>query len=221
MDKKYSGLFVSFEGGEGAGKGTQIKLFRDYLENRYGKNRLVFTREPGGTEVGESVRNVLLHSNYKSTISKKAELLLFYASRAQLVEEVLLPHLVDGKIVVADRFFDSSAAYQGVGRGLGFEFINNHLTPFAVGGCIPDITLSLDVDARQGLENIGSRPDEPTRIDKEELDFHLKVNQAFRDLASMYPDRLKLIPYFHQQPEKTHQVIREHFESLVERTNFK
>jgi dTMP kinase len=221
MARNYSGLFVSFEGGEGAGKGTQIKLFNKYLEDRFGKERVVWTREPGGTEPGEDVRRLLLNNSYQPELNKKAELLLFYASRAQLVGEVIEPHLSRGAIVVADRFFDSSAAYQGAGRGLGFEFIQKHLTPFTVGDCVPDLTLCLDVDAKQGLENISYRPGEVTRIDQETLDFHLKVNQAFRDIAVQDPGRVKLVPYFHNQPQKTHKVVVNHFEDLVARTSFK
>lgn len=215
--RNYSGLFVSFEGGEGASKTTQIPRLREYLQGVYGEERVIQTREPGGTELGEQVRNILVNGK---DMYPEAELLLFNSSRAQFIREIVLPHLRDGHIVLADRAFDSTRAYQGVARGLDMNFIENHLGPFVMNGLIPDMTYLLDIDVEQGLRN-ANRRGEVNRLDNEVKEFHLKVNQAFRDFALAEPDRFRVVPYVHNGQEAMEAEIRKHFLDLVARTGFK
>lgn len=138
-------MFVSFEGIDGSGKGTQVQLFTNYLQ----KNNVdfIYVREPGSTPLGEQIRNILLTG---TTMTAKAELLLFLASRAQLVETIIRPMLAQGKLVVADRFADSSVAYQGFARGLGSDIVKE-LNNFATGGLKPDLTFYIDVPVELAL----------------------------------------------------------------------
>ena len=167
------GLFITFEGGEGAGKTTQIALLRSALE-RDGANVCV-TREPGGDSVSETVRHLLLTSD----MTPRAELLLFLASRAQNVEHVIKPHLEQGGIVLCDRFTDSSLAYQGWARGLGIEAVAQ-LNAFATGGLVPDVTFLLDLDPEQGL----SRQPDHNRMENEGLEFHRRAREGFLRVAA-------------------------------------
>ena len=191
------GLFVTFEGVEGAGKTTQIALLKAALE-RQGR-RVCVTREPGGDAVAEGVRQLLLSQE----MSPRAELLLFLASRAQNVERVILPELEQGAVVLCDRFIDSSVAYQGVARGLGRDTVAA-LNEFATGGLAPDITFLLDLDPETGL----SRQMERNRMEEESLAFHLRVRQGYLQEAELSPDRFCVVDAT-LPPNELHTLIQE------------
>ena len=163
-----SGLFVTFEGVEGAGKTTQIRLLRQTLEAE-GRNVCV-TREPGGDALAEGILNLLLHV----AMTPRAELLLFLASRAQNVEAVIRPHLAAGGVVLCDRYIDSSVAYQGYARGLGRDNAA-HLNTFATHGLMPDLTFLLDLAPEVGL----ARQQERNRMESESLEFHRRVREGY------------------------------------------
>ncbi len=173
------GLFITFEGGEGAGKTTQIALLRLALEQA-GQSVCV-TREPGGDRVGESVRGLLLAHD----MTPRAELLLFLASRAQNVEYVIRPHLERGGVVLCDRFIDSSVAYQGLARGLGMDTVAR-LNEFATNGLLPDLTFLLDADPASGL----ARQPDHNRMENEGLAFHQRARQGFLNAAANNPARI-------------------------------
>jgi dTMP kinase len=187
------GLFVSFEGGEACGKSTQVARLIRKLESL--EHQVLSIREPGSTQAGEAIRNLLLHSDQGISLTPAAELLLFGASRAQLVEEVIRPGLNAGKIVVADRFTDSTTVYQGIARGLDLKFIRE-LEEFVCAGLRPAITFLLDLD----LETIRNRRlrrvrpvNGPDRIEELPLEFHRKVREGYLQLAGEFPERIKVI----------------------------
>jgi dTMP kinase len=175
------GALIVFEGGDGSGKSTQIRLLRDAIE-RAG-HPVVVTREPGGTELGEQIRELLLAD--RDGMSDRAEALLYSAARAQHVDEVLVPALEAGSVVLCDRFVDSSIVYQGAARGLGEDEIAE-LNRWATGEVRPDLTVLLDVDAETGLQRAGGVPD---RIEAAGTDFHTTVNSAYHRLADAEPNR--------------------------------
>jgi dTMP kinase len=181
-----AGRFISLEGGEGAGKST----LADGLEARLraaGRD-VLRTREPGGTRFGEAVRAVVLDPAHPD-VSPWAELFLMLAARSQLVYESIRPALAEGKIVLCDRFADASVAYQGVARGLGFEAVRE-LNRRATGGCMPDLTLFLDLDPRVGRSRQSGEAD---RMEREELDFHDRVRDGYRQVAGADPGRVRVI----------------------------
>jgi dTMP kinase len=187
------GLFVSFEGGEACGKSTQVARLVQKLESQ--RRQVLSIREPGSTRAGEVIRNLLLHSDQGISLAPAAELLLFGASRAQLLEEVVRPALKAGKIVVADRFSDSTTVYQGIARGLGLKFIRE-LEEFVCAGLRPGITFLLDLD----LETMRNRRirrvrpvNGPDRMEELPLEFHKKVREGYLQLAREFPDRIKVI----------------------------
>jgi dTMP kinase len=183
------GKFITFEGGEGCGKSTHINQAVSRLRQE-GRNVLV-VREPGGTNVGEQIRHVLQYSKDSVAMVPETELLLFCASRAQLVRESIRPALANGQIVIADRFFDSTTVYQGVGRRIPADavaFINR----FAIGDSLPDLTLVIDLDPRIGLERARGR-ELFDRMENQSLDFHQRVRQGYLDLAQREPARVKVI----------------------------
>jgi len=181
------GVFVTFEGGEGTGKSTQIRLLAERLEAA--GLRVLMLREPGGTRVGELVRELLLDPAH-GAMTARAELLLYEASRAQLVGEVIEPALSAGEIVLCDRFADSTIAYQGYGRGLPLDEVRA-LNAAATAGLVPDRTIVLDLDAEHGLARAtGEGAD---RLESEAAAFHERVRDGFRTLAAEEPDRVRLI----------------------------
>jgi dTMP kinase len=187
MAKK--GKFLTFEGGEGSGKSTHIERLVTRL--RQEGCRVLIVREPGGTEVGEQIRNILQYSKQSAAMVPETELLLFCASRAQLVREVIQPALNDGRIVICDRFFDSTTVYQGVGRKINphaVAAINN----FAVGANLPDLTLVIDLDPRIGLERARGR-ELFDRMESQSLEFYERVRQGYLDLAKREARRVKVI----------------------------
>ncbi len=181
-----TGVFITFEGPEGSGKSTQVRLLSRYLEE-HGKDFLI-SREPGGTYLADALRTILL-DKATGEISAKAELLLLQTARADHVEKVIKPALDSGRIVVCDRFTDSSIAYQGGGRGIDSETIDK-LNSFSTGDIIPDITFILDVPPEIGLERArGYGKKELDRLESEDLDFHLRVRETFLTLAKNNPQR--------------------------------
>ena len=188
------GLFVSFEGIEGCGKSTQISRLSALLHERSIPHAI--TREPGGTAVGEGIRKILLNSE-TINLTAAAELLLFYASRSQNIQEKIVPALERGEVVICDRFYDASMAYQGYGRGLPLEFIEK-LTDLVCAGYRPDVTILLDIDPETGLtraraRNSGQVEDEG-RFEGEHLSFYGRIRQGYLELAERNPDRIRMIP---------------------------
>ena len=185
---KNSGRFITLEGGEGAGKSTQIQYVRDYLMTR-GKD-VVVTREPGGTSEGKEIRNLLV-SGDKDKWSPLSETLLILADRAAHLERLIRPALAEGKYVVCDRFFDSTRAYQGVAGGLGLDVIHNLQKP-VLGTTLPDVTLLLDIDPEKGLLRAQERGGE-LRFERKTLSYHRTLRNAFLDFAAQEPDRIFVI----------------------------
>ncbi|HOF35828.1 MAG TPA: dTMP kinase [Dermatophilaceae bacterium] len=174
------GLFVAFEGGDGAGKSTQVRLLAQALTNA--GREVVVTRQPGGTPLGSAIRDLVLHGGH---VSPRAEALLYAADKAHHVDELIRPTLERGVDVLTDRYTDSSIAYQGAGRDLGPQEIHELLV-WAVAGLFPDLTIVVDVPAAVGRARRGSVHD---RIESEGDDFHERVRQHFLDLAAAAPQR--------------------------------
>ena len=181
--------FITFEGSEGSGKSTQVQRLAARLE-RSGVPYLV-TREPGGTPIGETIRELLQFASHNSGMTPETELLLFEASRSQLVREIIKPALERGMCVIADRFFDSTTAYQGAARKLDRETVDR-LNVFAVGDCIPDVTFVLDIDAASAKSRM-QEPRRQDRMEQEPDEFYERVRQAYRDLAVRESNRVVLI----------------------------
>lgn len=189
--EKQPGIFISFEGSEGSGKTTQIDRLASKLEER-GEDVLV-TREPGGTDIGEDIRHLLKHNNNGDQMCPETELLLFAASRAQLVRQVIVPALAEGKIVLCDRFLDSTTVYQGVARQLSSEPVHV-INAFAVGDMQPDLTVILDIPAEVGFKRIKHRAsDLPDRMEKENIEFYKLVREGYLVLADSLPERFTVI----------------------------
>ena len=185
---KNLGRFITIEGGEGAGKSTQIQVVKDYLLTR--GNDVVVTREPGGTSEGQEIRNLLV-SGDKDKWSPLSETLLILADRAAHLESVIRPALAEGKYVVCDRFFDSTKAYQGVAGGLGLDVIHNLQQP-VLGTTLPDVTFLLDIDPEKGLRRAQVRGGE-LRFESKTLAYHHTLRNAFLDFAAQEPDRIFVI----------------------------
>jgi dTMP kinase len=187
------GLFITFEGPEGSGKSTQMKLLATRL--RESGRDVLESQEPGGTPVGQQIRRVLLDSKNRE-LSPTTELLLMFACRAQNVDQWILPALSAGRIVLSDRFTDSTLVYQGAARGLGAELVYE-VDRIACRGLVPDLTLVIDIDTETGLERARRRADSvqdvETRIEEQEIAFHRKVRDAYRQLAADEPGRVKLV----------------------------
>ena len=177
--------FITFEGIEGSGKTTQIRLLMDWL--RQTTDRVLLTREPGGTRIGEQIRTVLLNPD-NTEMTPEAEILLFSAARAQIVREVIRPRLAEGWIVICDRFADSTLAYQGYGHGLPLDDLLA-ITEFATGGLWPDLTVYLDLDVESGLRRKAATPEEWNRMEAQAIDFHKRVRAGYLELARQNPDR--------------------------------
>ncbi len=178
-------MFITFEGPEGSGKTTQVRLLAETLAAR-GLN-VIAVREPGGTSIGDQIRDVL-HAMKNQEMDARTELLLYSASRAQLVAQVIRPQLERGSIVLCDRYTDSTIAYQGYGRGLDMAALQA-ITSFATGNLIPDLTVYLDIEAEQGLARRNASGEEWNRMDALELDFHRRVGDGYHALAAADPAR--------------------------------
>ena len=194
------GLFITFEGGDGCGKTTQIKLLDKYLRGKGYKTLL--TREPGSIGLGEKVREILL--NYDGEISPVCESFLFLADRAQNVDCIIKPALEEGTFVICDRHTDSSVAYQGYGRGLDIDRINM-LNNIATSGVKPDLTIVLDVDVETSQARVGSEKD---RMESAGIEFFERVRQGFLEIAKQEPERVKVVDS-KQSIEEIHKQIIE------------
>ena len=179
------GMFITFEGADGCGKTTQMKLLAEYLEKK--GIDVVLTREPGATGLGEKVREILL--NYEGPVSDRCESFLFLADRAQNIDIIVNPAVEEGKVVLCDRHIDSTVAYQGYGRGLDIERINM-LNNIATNGRKPDLTFVFDIDVETSMARVGKEKD---RMESAGKDFHNRVRQGYLELAKQEPQRIKII----------------------------
>jgi dTMP kinase len=212
--------FITFEGSEGSGKSTQVQRLAARLE-RCGVSYLV-TREPGGTPIGETIRELLQFASHNSGMTPETELLLFEASRSQLVREVIKPALERGMCVIADRFFDSTTVYQGAARKLDREMVER-LNAFAAGDCIPNVTFVLDVDAATASSRM-QKPRRPDRMEQEPEEFYERVREAYRELAAREPNRVVLIDGSRDAAEiekEIWEIISSRFPAVVSATKSK
>ena len=189
------------EGPDGSGKTTQIELLKTYLESR--GYDIVITREPGGTVISEAIRAIILNKEYQE-MSHMTELLLYASARAQLVNQVIKPALAEGKAVICDRFVESSAVYQGIGRGLGVSTVYE-VNNYALGDVKPKLTIFMDLDAEEGIKRKENQT-ELDRMEMEDLSFHERVVEGYRQLAQLYPERI--VPVDATLPiEEIHSII--------------
>lgn len=181
-----NGKFITLEGSEGSGKSTQAALILEYLKSK--KLPVTLLREPGGVKISESIRKLLLDLN-STGMGDECETLLYMAARAQMVKEVLEPQLRSGKIILCDRFLDSTIAYQGYGNGIDIKIIEQ-LGLFATKGLVPDLTILFDIPPEKGLSRAGDKKD---RIESRSLEYHKRVRQGYLELGKQYPSRIKVI----------------------------
>ena len=207
-------LFITFEGPDGSGKTTQIELLAERLRDQ--GHEVLITREPGGTPIGDQVRAVV-HDVKNVEMTRETEFLLYSASRAQLVRQVIRPHLKRGGTVLCDRFADSSMAYQGYGRELDLDLVRC-ITQFATGGLCPDLTVYLDLPVEVGLQRKESahaaQAGEWNRLDQQTLDFHQRVRQGYLRMAEADPDRWLAVDAAQSIPD-TQAAIRARLERLL------
>jgi len=180
------GKFITFEGSEGCGKSTQSRLLYQYLKGK--SYKVIYLREPGGTRISEKIRKILLDAK-NDQMSAMAEMLLYMAARAQVVEEVVKPALKKGKIVICDRFLDSTLAYQGYGLGMDIKLIRG-VGSFVAQGLKPDLTILLDLPVKEGLRYRHQKED---RIEKRSLGYHSRVRNGYLKIAALEPNRVKLV----------------------------
>ncbi|PRA02940.1 dTMP kinase [Arthrobacter sp. MYb229] len=186
------GLFIVFEGGDGAGKSTQVAMTRQWLENRGA--RVATTREPGGTQIGEKLRSLVLEHGH-GDIDSRTEALIYAAARAAHVQQLIAPKLAEGTHVICDRFVDSSLAYQGMGRSLGFSAVSA-INDFATTGLKPDATIILDIPAADGRARriaASGGVEDSDRLESEPDDFHERIRGAFLELAAKDPRRYLVV----------------------------
>jgi dTMP kinase len=199
-----AGKLISFEGPEGSGKSTQIAALAKHL-HLLGREVLT-TREPGGTEIGEQIRNIIVHNSKGDEMCPETEVFLFAAARAQLVREVIAPALLSGKVVLSDRFLDSSTVYQGIARNLGSDPVQQ-INRFAVGNVMPDLTIIIDVPTEVSLQRIRLRAsDIPDRMERENAEFFAKVREGYLLLAKSMPQRFTVIDGTKSEAEVEKQV---------------
>lgn len=200
----HKGLFITFEGGEGCGKTTVIKNLESKLKEK--NIDVLVTREPGGSLIAEQIRNIIL-DKANTMMDPRTEALLYAASRRQHLQEIVIPALEEGKIVISDRYLDSSLAYQGYARGIGMKEVYS-INEFAISDTMPDITFFLDLKPELGLERIAlHRSDEVNRLDLEKLSFHQKVYEAYHILAKEFPSRIITIDASQTVEEETNQIL--------------
>ena len=187
------GIFITIEGPDGAGKTSVVKRLETLLKNELGADTVVLTREPGGIPIAEEIRKVILDPK-NVEMDERTEALLYAAARRQHLVERIIPALKEGKVILCDRFVDSSLAYQGAGRKIGMEPVWS-INEFAIEGLLPDLTLYLDVDSDTGLDRIrrGRRAEELDRLDQESAVFHQRVQHAYIKLAENDPERIVTI----------------------------
>lgn len=204
------GWFITFEGPDGSGKTTVSTVVVKKLEEM--GYEVVYTREPGGIDIAEQIRHVILDPK-NIAMDFKTEALLYAASRRQHLVEKVMPALELGKIVICDRFVDSSLAYQGVGRGLGIDEVYS-INQFAIGDLMPDKTIYLDLGAQEGLDRLSNRVFKD-RLDQEKVDFHLKVVDGYRQVVEKYKERMILV----DASQPVEKVIEEAFEAVLNVVN--
>jgi dTMP kinase len=193
-------MFITFEGVEGSGKSTQSSLLKEALEKD--GHSVVLTREPGGTKIGQEIRNIILHSTLEFT-HDYSELLLFYVDRLEHVKRIVEPALKEGKIVLCDRYIDSTIAYQVYGRGMSRDVVNN-LT--AMVGLTPQKTILLDMNPEEGIRRAKKRA-ALDRFEKEEIDFHQRVRQGYLDQAEKEPERIVKIDVENKSIDAIHPLV--------------
>jgi dTMP kinase len=202
-----AGKFITFEGSEGSGKSTQSALVLEYLQAK--KLPVMLLREPGGVKIAEAIRKLLL--DVKNTgMGDECETLLYMAARAQMVKEVLEPQLTGGKIILCDRFLDSTIAYQGYGNGITVKTIEQ-IGMFATHGIAPDLTVLFDIDPEKGLGRAGTKKD---RIEARPLDYHTRVRQGYLELSKQYPGRIKVIKV-DASKEEIFKKVKAHIDALL------
>ena len=202
------GLFITFEGVDGAGKSTQIRRLAASLEKE--EVSVLVTREPGGTPISERIREVLLERQHHKMVST-TELLLYAAARSQHVAQCIAPSLEEGQIVISDRFGDAMVAYQGHGRGLDLELIH-HLNRVATDGLVPDLTIVLDVPVKVGRERTRRRRRALDRLELEDFEFHQRVREGYLTIAKEEPHRVRVI-----DSEQNFELVRDEIRELVTR----
>ena len=201
---------ISLEGVEGSGKSTIITYIKDYLENK--GEQVVVTREPGGIDIAEQIRSVILDQN-NTEMESRTEALLYAAARRQHLVEKIMPSLNEGKIVLCDRFIDSSLAYQGHARGLGIDKVLS-INEFAIGSFMPNLTLYLDLDPQIGLARISkNKGREVNRLDLEEMNFHIKVREGYDEVLTRFPERIVKV----NADQEVHKVLSDIEGILLER----
>ncbi|MBK1877510.1 dTMP kinase [Pelagicoccus mobilis] len=208
----YTGTFFTFEGPEGSGKSTQINLLAEELIDL--GHEVVVTREPGGTPIGEEIRHLLIHSSSGKDMSPEAELLLFAAARAQLVRELILPSLEAGKVVICDRFLDSTTVYQGAARSIASDPVS-YINQFAVGPVTPDLTFILDVPHEESMRRVKRRAtDVPDRMEEENADFYKKVRDGYLLLAGSMPERFHVVDGTRELEANREEILKTVLENL-------
>lgn len=204
------GTFITLEGPEGGGKSTQLQRLAEML--RAEGREVVTVREPGGTPTGEAIRGILQHDHAGESPSPACEVLLFIASRAQLVSGVIRPALARGAVVLCDRFADSTLAYQGYGRGFDVEALRQ-LNAFAIAECVPDLTLVLDLPVTEGRTRLAGRHaaggEGPDRMEREAIEFHERVRAGYLELARAEPNRFRVIPANRSVEQVAESIVRE------------
>ena len=191
LKQKAPGKLISFEGSEGSGKTTQIARLAAHFQKTH--REVITTREPGGTEIGELIRSIIVHNSKGDEMCAETELLLFTAARAQLVREVIAPALMRGAVVLSDRFLDSSTVYQGIGRNLAADPVAQ-INRFAVGNVMPDLTIVIDVPEEVSLARLKQRAsDLPDRMERENIGFYKKVREGYLLLAKGMPERFIVV----------------------------
>ena len=201
------GKFITLEGSEGSGKSTQAALIIEYLKSK--KLPVVLLREPGGVKISEKIRALLL--DVKSAgMGDECETLLYMAARAQMVKEILEPQLKAGKIILCDRFLDSTIAYQGYGNGIEVKTIEQ-LGLFATKGIVPDLTILFDINPEKGLSRAGDQKD---RIESRSLEYHKRVRHGYLELSKVYPERIKLIKV-DADKEEIFKRVKQHIDALL------
>ena len=200
MAKNLKGIFITFEGSEGSGKSTQMRLLYRYLKRR--KVNVIQMREPGGVKISEAIRRLLLSVKNKE-MTAECETLLYLAARSQIVAEVIEPALKAGKVVLCDRFLDSTLVYQGYGNGVDLNFIRS-VGKMVTRGISPDLTFFFDIDTRKGLSRIGRTKD---RIELRSLAYHNRVRRGYQALARQDPKRFRVIKVDGGK-EEIHEIVK-------------
>jgi len=207
------GIFITIEGGEGCGKTEQSKLLEEYL--KYEGYKVFRTREPGGDSFSEKIRDLVKNPIYTGQIEDLTELLLYEAARVQFVSRIIKSKLEEDYIIISDRYYDSTTAYQGYGDGIDLNVIRG-LNDLASQGIKPNLTLIIDISAELGLEKMKNTEYKGAdRMESKGLDYHKRVNQGYREIARKNPKRVKLVPYIENDIESMQETIRNHVKKVL------